>query len=337
MPSTILAFNHLRSKFPPTLAACFVSIALGSTTVGHAQPLDSSLSFFITGRSLGTGGNFGGLAGADAHCQQLADSVGAGNRVWRAYLSTQAVGEIPAVNARDRIGAGPWFNANRVMVAANLTALHDTANRTTINATNGLTHRGAAVASNLHDLVTGTKFNGMAPIEGADSTCGNWTSSTTGGAIVGHHNRQGISSNICQSCWSQAHRTGGCTQTNLQQGGGAGYFYCFAADAPGTAVTPPSLRGERIAAEGVQRRVAPYLLSPTPRITEVVYRFALESPANVDVSVHDADGRRRTRLMSGLRLAGEHAVSWDGRDSRGDELRAGLYFIVLSRSAPQGR
>lgn len=332
MPSTTLAFTHLR----PVFSAYLLAIAVGLTTVGHSQAPDSSLSFFITGRSLGTGGNFGGLAGADAHCQQLADSVGAGNRVWRAYLSTQAVGEIPAVNARDRIGAGPWFNVNKVMVAANLAALHDTANRTTINATNGLTHRGAAVASNLHDLVTGTKFNGMAPLAGVDSTCGNWTSATTGGAIVGHHNRQGISSNICQSCWSQAHRTNGCTQTNLQQGGGAGYFYCFAADAPGTAIAPPALRGHQTAG-GVQRRVAPYLLAPSPRTAQVVYRFALGAEAHVEVSVHGTDGRRRTRLMSGLRKTGEHAVAWDGRDSRGHELPAGLYFIVLKWNATSSR
>jgi len=331
MPSKPLTFARPGYGFSPTLVL-LLATAVGTTTLGFTQTPDSSLGFFITGRSLGTGGNFGGLAGADAHCQQLADSVGAGNRVWRAYLSTQGSNGIPGVNARDRIGTGPWFNANKVMVAANLTALHDTANRTTINATNGLTHRGLAVASNLHDLVTGTKFNGMAPAEGADSTCANWTSATTGGAIVGHHNRQGISSNICQSCWSQAHRTNGCTQSNLQQGGGAGYFYCFAADAPGTAVTPPALREGASRAE--HRRVAPFLLSPTLRTSQVVYRFALASEARVEVAIHGPDGRRHAGLLRGLLQAGEHAAVWDGRDARGRELPAGLYFIVLNRDAP---
>jgi hypothetical protein len=292
-----------------------------------AQPVDSSLSFFITGRSLGTGGNLGGLSGADAHCQQLADSVGAGQRVWRAYLSTQAAGGNPAINARDRIGAGPWFNANRVMVAANVAALHDTANRTTINATNGLTHRGATVASNLHDMVTGTKFNGMAPVEGADSTCANWTSSTTGGAIVGHHNRSGISSNICQSCWSQAHRTNGCTQTNLQQGGGAGYFYCFAADNGVSGLLGRALPGRVSGASSY----APYLLGEGARAREIVYRFTLHQAERTEVSVYGLEGRRHAVILKEYLAAGDHAVRWDGQDVRRVALPAGLYMIVRKR------
>jgi len=303
-----------------------VGLAFGATSL-TAQTPDSSLGFFITGRSLGTGGNFGGLTGADAHCQQLADSVGAGHRVWRAYLSTQEAGGNPAINARDRIGAGPWFNANKVMVAANLTALHDTANRNTINSANGLTHRGATVASNIHDLVTGTKFNGMAPVAGADSTCGNWTSSTTGGAIVGHHNRSGISSNICQSCWSQAHRTNGCTQTNLQQGGGAGYFYCFAADNPATGLVPKSLPG-RI---GKAAAYAPYLLSEGARANDVAYRFTLAQSARAEVSVYGVEGRRHIVLLKGKLAPGDHEARWDGTNARGEALPAGLYLIVLKR------
>jgi hypothetical protein len=293
-------------------------------TVAGAQTVDSSLSFFITGRSLGTGGNFGGLSGADAHCQQLADSVGAGQRVWRAYLSTQT----PTVNARDRIGTGPWFNANKVMVAANLTALHDTANRTTINTANGLTHRGTTVASGVHDLVTGTKFNGMAPVAGTDSTCANWTSATTGGAIVGHHNRSGISSNICQSCWSQAHRTNGCTQTNLQQGGGAGYFYCFAADNPATGLVPRALPG-RI---GGVSSYAPYLLSDGARANDVVYRFTLGRSTRTEVAVYGVAGQRHAVILQEKLSPGEHAVRWDGTNAHGEALPTGLYLIVLKRN-----
>jgi hypothetical protein len=304
-----------------------LALSLVVALSASAQTPDSSLSFFITGRSLGTGGNLGGLAGADAHCQQLADSVGAGQRVWRAYLSTQAAGGNPAINARDRIGTGPWFNANKVMVAADLTALHDTANRATINATTGLTHRGATVASNLHDIVTGTKFNGMAPVAGVDSTCANWTSSTTGGAIVGHHNRQGISSNICQSCWSQAHRSNGCTQANLQQGGGAGYFYCFAADQAGTGLKGRVLPGR---VRGVSA-YAPYLLGEGARSREIVYRFTLGEPERVEVSVYGLDGRRLAVLMQGRLSSGDHAARWDGKDASGNVLATGLYLIVLKR------
>jgi hypothetical protein len=290
----------------------------------RAQAVDSSLSFFITGRSLGTGGNLGGLAGADAHCQLLADSVGAGSRLWRAYLSTQAVGETPAINARDRIGTGPWFNANKVMIAANLTVLHDTANRATISSANGLTHRGATVPNNQHDIVTGTKLTGMAPAAGADSTCANWTSSTTGGALVGHHNRSGISSNICQSCWNESHRTNGCTQSNLQQGGGAGYFYCFAADAGGTGLIPRELP-RRI---GQANGHAPYLLGPGPRSSEIVYRFELARETRVEVTAHDLEGRGRALLARGVLGTGPHAIRWDGTDARGEALPPGLYLIV---------
>jgi hypothetical protein len=304
-----------------------VSGALLPAGVACAQTVDSSLSFFITGRSLGTGGNLGGLSGADAHCQQLADSVGAGGKLWRAYLSTQS----PVVNARDRIGTGPWFNANRVMVAANLTALHDTTNLTTITATTGLTHRGLTVASGVHDLVTGTKYNGMAPITGIDSTCAGWTSATTGGAIVGHHNRSGISSNICPTCWSQAHRTNGCTQANLQQGGGAGYFYCFADNTP-VGIDLGALPKRVGAASGY----APYVLTAGRRGEEVVYRFALEQESRVEVSVFDIEGRRHAVILRRKLGAGSQAVRWNGTDSRGAALPAGVYLIVLKRDGEIG-
>lgn len=297
-----------------------------------AQTVDSSMSFFITGRAIGQGGNLGGLSGADAHCQALADSVGAGMKVWRAYLSTQASGNAAAVNARDRIGAGPWFNANKVKVASNVAELHDTANVTTVTSAKGLTHRGATVASNRHDVMTGSRFNGMAPATGADSTCSNWTSGAagTGGTLVGHHNRSGIPQNMISNSWNQAHMTTGCSQANVEAGGGSGFFYCFALSTP-TGLRPEA---ERKIGEGASR--APYLLTDGARQDEIVYRFELKSPARVEVSVHDLDGSRRAVLAKGLHRAGKHAVTWDGTSSSGLPLPAGLYVIALKREGQVG-
>lgn len=310
----------------PVAAFCF---AIWSPSVVSAQIVDSSLSFFITGRSLLTGGNLGGLSGADAHCQQLADSVGAGGKVWHAYLSVQAAGGNPAVNARDRIGSGPWFNANKVMVAADVNALHDTANVSTITAAKGLTHRGATVASGRHDMMTGSRYNGLAPAAGADSTCAGWTSSASGlpaRTIVGHHNRSGISSNMIPNSWNQAHVTSGCSQANVEAGGGFGFFYCFADNTP-VGVDLRSLpRGI-----GTASRYAPYLLAGSFRGEEVVYRFALEKEARVDVSVYDLQGRRHARLLKGALGPGDQIARWDGRDARGKPMASGLYLIVLKR------
>lgn len=311
--------------FPARAAIAALLACVASVPPAHAQKTDSSLSFFITGRSLGTGGNLGGLAGADAHCQLLADSVGAGNRVWRAYLSTQN----PVVNARDRIGPGPWFNAHRVKIASNVAELHDTANLNSINATTGLTHRGETVASNRHDMMTGSRYNGMAPAAGADSTCANWTSATTGGAIVGHHNRQGIASNMIANSWNQAHVTSGCTQANVQAGGGYGYFYCFAADAPGTPVIPPGL-ARKVGAKAS----APYVLGAGPRSPEIVYRFELARATRVEVTAHDLKGGRRALLAQGIFGVGRQAVRWDGTDAKGRALPAGVYLIAMRKAEP---
>lgn len=312
-----------------TVAAALAAVFWIGTV--HAQ-VDSSLSFFITGRSLLTGGNLGGLSGADAHCQQLADSVGAGAKVWRAYLSVQASGGNPAVNARDRIGPGPWFNVNKVLIAANLTALHDTTNVTTITAAKGLTHRGATVSQ--HDIMTGSRFTGLAPLAGADSTCSGWTSSASGlpaRTIVGHHNRQGIASNMIPNSWNQAHVTSGCSQTNVQAGGGNGFFYCFADNTP----VGVDLRRlpERV---GRASGYAPYLLAAGGR-EEVVYRFTLEKESRVEVSVFDVGGRRQARLVRKTLDAGPQAVRWDGRNSRGEALPPAVYLIVLKRDGEIAR
>jgi hypothetical protein len=307
-------------------------VAGGALLAGPAgaQPVDSSMSFFITGSVPGQGGNLGGLAGADAHCQKLADSVGAGAKIWRAYLSTQASGGTSAVNARDRIGPGPWFNANKVLVAADLAALHDTSNVTTVTSAKGVTHRGTVVASNRHDIMTGSRFNGMAPVGAADSTCANWTSSAAGTnglpsrTIVGHHNRSGISSNMIPHSWNQAHVTPGCSQANVESGGGSGFFYCFAANIPN------GINGQ--VPGGPAEEVTPYYLSAGAiRSEQVVFRFTLDRDTKVEVSALDIRGRERAVLLRGMQSAGEHVVRWNGTDANGEALPAGMYRILLRR------
>ncbi len=197
-----------------------------------AAPLE--MGFFITSVGLGNGADLGGLAGADAHCQELAEAVDKGDRTWRAYLSTQATDSEPAVNAIDRIGEGPWGNVEGITIAANMDALlYDNSN---INYKTALTEKGETVGSRgmgdevvKHDILTGTLLNGMAPPAGDDMTCANWTSSTEGAAIVGHSDR--FRGATAGSPWNNAHTTrGGCDQESLKSTGGDGLFYCFAAD-----------------------------------------------------------------------------------------------------------
>lgn len=199
-------------------------IAAGAMAQGEAP---GEMSFFITSVGLGDGANLGGLEGADAHCQALADAVGAGDRTWRAYLSTQAAGGTEGVDARDRIGAGPWFNADGVMIAMNLDQLHDMPN---INLETGLTELGDPVNGRgqsplEHDILTGTRQDGRA----INGTCANWTSNSDDDfTYVGHHDLVGNPAGI--NYWNYSHRTAGCSQAALVQTGGAGLFYCFAAD-----------------------------------------------------------------------------------------------------------
>jgi hypothetical protein len=191
----------------------------------------SVMSFFITSMGSGSGGDLGGLAGADALCQTLAQAEGAGDHTWRAYLSTTATENEPAVNARDRIGSGPWYNAEGHLIAANGERLHDGQNR--IRKETAVTEKfdvigGAGETPNMHDILTGSRPDGTAFDGNEDLTCGNWTSSSSGRAQVGHHDRmgQGESSNS----WNSAHASRGCSQQDLQSTGGAGLFYCFAID-----------------------------------------------------------------------------------------------------------
>ena len=199
-------------------------------------PPKQPMSFFITSVGSGKGADLGGIAGADRHCQQLAEAAGAGNRTWRAYLSASAADGKPAVNARDRIGEGPWYNAKGGAVAKNAADLHgDTLDQArmgnTLTKATALTEKGEPVKGvgdtpNMHDMLTGSQLDGRAFTDGADHTCKNWTSDGEGTAQLGHHDRTGGPG----TSWNAVHPSRGCSQANLVSTGGAGLFYCFAAD-----------------------------------------------------------------------------------------------------------
>jgi len=207
------------------------TVVLASLLVLGARPVlrqTAPMSFFITSAGPGKGAELGGLAGADRHCHALADAVGAGRLQWRAYLSTLPQGGAPAVNARDRIGRGPWFNAKGVKVAENVADLHSDNNKLTKQ--NSLTETGTVVNGrgdqpNMHDILTGSNLDGTAYIAEGYTNCGNWTSSGEGSARVGHHDRVGGGDN--PTSWNSAHNSRGCSQENLQSTGGNGLFYCF--------------------------------------------------------------------------------------------------------------
>ena len=206
------------------------AIVLSVVLVGYA-PLeqDPQMSFFLTSVGPGDGANLGGLAGADRYCQSLAAAVGAGNRTWRAYLSTTASGGEPAVNARDRIGSGPWYNYNGVMVAQDVDDLHSENNK--LGKEGSVSEKGEPIngrgdTPNKHDILTGSDLDGTVFVGDGDTTCGNWTSNGEGSARVGHHDRTGGGDN--PTSWSSAHSSRGCSQENLRGTGGDGLFYCFA-------------------------------------------------------------------------------------------------------------
>jgi hypothetical protein len=195
---------------------------------GAAQAQQSNTTFFITSVGSGKGANFGGLAGADKHCQALAAAVGAGNRTWRAYLSTSGP---QAANARDRIGRGPWQNAKGVVVASNVDQLHGSNNLTKQTALNekGAMVNGRGDTPNMHDILTGSQPDGRAFSGGDDTTCGNWTKSGEGAAQVGHHDRMGLRDDEPSRSWNSSHPSRGCSDDALRGTGGAGLIYCFAA------------------------------------------------------------------------------------------------------------
>jgi len=186
---------------------------------------ENSMGFFLTSSGPGNGANLGGLAGADAHCAALADAAGAGTRTWKAYLSTDSI------NARDRIGTGPWHNARGTLIAANVDDLHNESanvNKETALDENGAVVNGSGDSPNRHDILTGSHADGTAFDDGEDHTCGIWTSSSDGSAHLGHHDR--LARGQPGSPWNDAHPSRGCSQENLRSTGGDGLFYCFAAD-----------------------------------------------------------------------------------------------------------
>jgi hypothetical protein len=190
----------------------------------------SSMTFFVTSANPGKGADLGGLAGADGHCQRLAAAAGAGAKTWRAYLSTQGPG---AVNAKDRIGKGPWQNAKGAVVAKDVSDLHGANNN--LNKQTALTEKGEGVKGrgdqpNEHDVLTGTQTDGTAFPAGEDRTCGNWTKGAEGSAFVGHHDRTGLDTSPPALSWNSSHASRGCSVDLLRTTGGAGYFYCFAAN-----------------------------------------------------------------------------------------------------------
>jgi hypothetical protein len=201
--------------------ACLVLIF----AAGAAQAQDTSMSFFVTSASPGDGANLGGLEGADAHCQALASTAGAGAKTWHAYLSTSSV------NARDRIGDGPWHNAKGELIASTVDELHSDANKLTKQT--ALTEKGDPVKGrgdtpNEHDILTGSNADGTVA---TGMTCEDWTSNaSTSKAFVGHHDRIGLKDDAPSKSWNASHPSRGCSAENLPKSGGAGYFYCFAAD-----------------------------------------------------------------------------------------------------------
>lgn len=219
---------------PRSIAVAFAAM-LALSGAAHAQQANSG--FFITSVGSGKGADLGGLEGADRHCQQLAQSAGAGSRTWRAYLSTQAVGGAQAVNARDRIGKGPWMNVKGVVIAKDVDDLHGANNnltkQTALNEKGELVN-GRGDTPNRHDILTGSTAEGRAFPAGQDMTCGNWTSSGQGAAMVGHHDRMGLNEEPPAKSWNTSHPSrgpdGGCSQAALRGTGGDGLLYCFAAN-----------------------------------------------------------------------------------------------------------
>ena len=211
------------------ILASLALIAFGAVGIAQAQPSD--MSFFVTSTPLGKGADLGGLEGADRHCQALAQAASSSGKIWHAYVSTQGAG---AVNARDRIGRGPWANAKGVVIAKDVADLHGANNLTKQTA---LTEKGEVVSGrgdtpNTHDILTGSQADGTAFPAGEDRTCGNWTKSGAGVAMVGHSDRTGFDESAPAKSWNSSHVSrgpgGGCSQDDLKSTGGNGLLYCFA-------------------------------------------------------------------------------------------------------------
>ena len=229
-----IGLKHITGLLTAALIGGCGYLGLGGSSLAAAPAAapegTNAMSFFVTSVGSGKGADLGGLAGADRHCQSLAAAVGAGQRTWRAYLSASAEANAPAVNARDRIGPGPWRNAKGDVIARDVAQLHGDNNLTKQTA---LTERGLVVLGrgdtpNLHDILTGSSPEGRAVTGSGDTTCGNWTKSGEGSAIVGHHDRMGLRDDAPSKSWNSSHGSRGCGQEALRSTGGNGYFYCFA-------------------------------------------------------------------------------------------------------------
>src|SRR3954454_1968783 len=221
--------------FKTVSRACLAIVAVAIISTA-AQAQGAATTFFLTGTGIGNGGNLGGLAGADNYCQTLAQAAGAGAKVWRAYLSTQAADGKPAVNARDRIGNGPWKNSKGTVVAKDVAELHGANGLTkqTALSEKGDIINGRGDTPNRHDVLTGSQADGTAFAGADDRTCKNWTSSTQGSAMLGHSDRIGLRDDDASRSWNASHPSrgpdGGCSQNDLKSTGGDGLFYCFAAN-----------------------------------------------------------------------------------------------------------
>lgn len=221
----------MNRKSSLTVATIAVLLAACASTANQNSASTTPTTFFVTSTGSGKGADLGGLTGADRHCQELAEAAGAGGLTWHAYLSASATGGAAAMNARDRIGRGPWQNAKGVVIAQSVDDLHSASNN--LNKQTALTEKGETVPGrgdpvNQHDILTGSSPDGRAMAGDTDTTCRNWSSSGDGAAIVGHHDRQGLRDDEPSKSWNSSHPSRGCSQENLRGSGGAGYFYCFA-------------------------------------------------------------------------------------------------------------
>ena len=236
--------KKLEDKMPSlarmTARACFAVVAVALPALVATEPARAqspNMTFFVTSTGIGNGANLGGLAGADNYCQTLAQAAGAGAKTWRAYLSTQPADDKPAVNARDRIGKGPWQNSKGVEIAKDVADLHGANNNLTKQTAlteKGDVNNGIGDKPNRHDVLTGSQPDGTAFAAGEDRTCKNWTSSTQGSAMLGHADRKGLRDDDASKSWNSSHPSrgpdGGCSQSDLRSTGGDGLLYCFAAN-----------------------------------------------------------------------------------------------------------
>ena len=226
----------MQSRFKLAFGFSAVALLAACSTMSSMMPGaagSGGMSFFLTSVNDGKGADFGGLAGADAYCQKLASAAGAGGKTWRAYLSAAPGTSGAAVHARDRIGKGPWQNAKGLTVATSVDDLHSANNQ--LSKQNSLSEKGEVIngrtdTPNLHDILTGSTMDGRLDTSAPDTTCGNWTKSGEGSAIVGHHDRAGLNDLPPAKSWNASHGTKGCSMDALKSTGGGGLMYCFAAN-----------------------------------------------------------------------------------------------------------